>query len=171
MMNETELKLLEQLAFGEITEEQFLKDYPVNLEQDKKHLISLINTATKEKDGENLDLLLEVIASLEIYEDFDFQSKYRDLIKENWHRMHEELVDSLDKTEINEDCFIHVLNQTYDYHADGVEDFMVPIWSKCLWALYKIGTKKGLKEIQKFSTSKYDYLKSTVDNLLSKVND
>jgi hypothetical protein len=150
--------------------EIFLNSYPINLTQEKSYLTNLINATTKEKDGENLDLLLDAIAALELYNDFDYQSAYRKLIKENWHRMHENLVDSLDKTTFNEDCFIHVLNQTYDYYADGVEDFMVPIWSKCLWSLYRIGSQKGSDVIQQFSNSEYDYLKNTANALLFKIN-
>ena len=170
MVNDEELKLLEQLAFGDISERDFLNSYPINLTQEKSYLTNLINATTKEKDGENLDLLLDAIASLELYKDFDYQSAYRKLIKENWHRMHENLVDSLDKTAPNEDCFIHVLNQTYDYYADGVEDFMVPIWSKCLWSLYEVKSEKSIETIKQHVDSEYIYLKETAKDLLSRVS-
>lgn len=170
MFNQTELKLLEQFAYSEMTDQEFLENYPVDILADKNYLIDLINTATKNEDGENLDLLLDIIVGLEIYKEFDYQSTYRELIKVNWHKMHENLVDSLDKTVPNEDSFTHVLNQVYDYHANGVEDFMVPIWSKCLWNLYAIASEKGIEIIKQYSDSEYEYLRETSKTLMSKIN-
>ena len=171
MMSEKEIELLEQFAYGELDKENFLADYPIDLIKNRLYLVELINTATNEKDGENVDMLLDVIASLEMYEDFDFQGKYRELIKENWHTMHESLVDSLDATVINEESFIYVLNQVFQYHTDGVEDFMVPIWNKCLWNLYRIRSEKSIEVISQFIDSDFQGVRETVQKLLSKLED
>ncbi|MEN7547395.1 hypothetical protein AAG747_05730 [Rapidithrix thailandica] len=171
MVSEIEMALLEQFAFGEIGEQDFIESYPVNLLNNKNYLINLIEVMIKNKDADNLSLLLDVIASLSLYKDYDIQSVYRKLIKVNWHQMHEELVDSLDKSAVNEDYFIYVLNSLYDYHKDGVEDFMVPIWSKCLWSLYKIKTRKSIDMIKQYVNSEYEYLRETSKKNLSKLNE
>lgn len=171
MINESELSLLEDFAYGELEEQEFLNGYPVDIKGNKDYLIGLVLFAKKEKDGDNLELLLDVIAMLEMYEDFDSQSMYRELIRENWHRMHESLVDSLDKELPNEDTFIYVLGEILDYHADGIEDFMVPIWNKCLWSLLKIRSVKGIEVIKRFVDSDYEDLRETARKLVSKLED
>lgn len=171
MINENELELLEEFAFGDLEEQDFLFQYPIDLGANQGYLIDLMNAASERKDGENVDLLLEVIAMLDMYEDFDFQAKYRQLIREDWHRMHESLVDSLDKTSLNEDSFVYVLNKTFEYYTDGVEDFMVPIWNKCLWSLFRIKSDKGIGIIEQFVDSDYEDLSDTARKLVSKLED
>lgn len=164
------MSLLEKLVVDEITEQDFLRTYPVDLTKNKSYLIDLSEEASKQKDEDTLSLLLDVIATLEIYRGVDLQSIYRKLIQEDWHKMHEELVDSLDKSERNEGTFISVLNTTYAYHSHGVEDFMVPIWSKCLWNLYAIRSERAINTIRAYSQSEYEYLRETAQKLILKLN-
>ena len=118
-----------------------------------------------------VELLLDALTQLEMYRDIDFQSIYRTLIQQNWHRLHESLVDSLDKSIENEDCFLLVLNQVYDYHTHAIEEFMVPIWSKCLWNLYEIKSSKSVETIEAYTSSEFSYLRETAQLLLSKLNE
>ena len=171
ILKENEVRLLEQFAYAELGKEDFLRQYPIDLVNNRAYLVDLIVTTTKERDAENLETLPDVTALLGIYDDFDFQKKYRELIKEDWHRMHENLVDCLDPTIFNEESFIYVLSQIFPYHAHGVEDFMVPIWSKCLWQIYRIKSERGIKVISKYVNSDFQYLRETAKKLLSKLED
>ena len=171
MVKEGELQLLEEFAYGELEKQDFLTQYPVNLLEKKGYLLNLIVVYTEEKDSDNLELLLDATAMLEIYEDVDFQSKYRELLKEDWHKMHESLIDSLDKTLSNEDSFIYMLDCVLSYYSDGVDDFMVPIWNKCLWSLYEIKSEKGMAVIRQFVDSDYESLHNTAKKIISKLND
>lgn len=169
MVDKNEMKLLEAFSFGEIEEGEFLRSFPVNLVENKDYLITLVNEAWKDKDEDDLTTLLDVIAMLDFYEGFDLQGVYRELLFENWHRMHEELIDSLDKKVENEGAFISVLNTEFEYYKGGEEDFMVPIWSKCLWSLYAIHSKSAIDEISKYQDSKFEYLRETSKKLMSKL--
>lgn len=171
IFNSIQLNLLEQFAYHELNEAHFLEAYPIKPDEAKSYFSKKLSEAIKCKDHDALELLLDSLEKLDLFADFDFQSLYRELIDYKWHRLHENLVDSLEASIENENYFLHVLHQTYSYHEDGVEDFMVPIWSKCLWKLYKIDSAQSVETIRQYLTSQYNYLNETAKHLLAKINE
>lgn len=168
MLTEKEINLIDDLMLNEISESEFYNNYPINLREDKEYFLNQMHKSIQEKKSESLSSSLDAMALLEEYKTIDHQEIYKKLILQNWHNLHEELVDSIEKKSSNEDLFYHVLNQVYEYHKGSVEDFMVPIWNKCLWSLYKIGNEKAINYIKEFSNSEYKYLRGTAKDLLSR---
>ncbi|CAA0170612.1 hypothetical protein ACE1MK_06415 [Tenacibaculum maritimum] len=161
-----EIDLMIEFILGDITEQEFLKNYPINLQEDKTYLLNLIKEKIKKKDANNLSIVLDTIALLNMYKDYDRQLFYKKIIKEEWHEMHRDLINLLDKIEENEEYFIEPLSRVYSYYKGGIENLMNPIWNTCLWSLYKIRTKRAMHVIEAHCNSKYEYIKKTSNKIM-----
>lgn len=167
-MNEVEKQMILDLSLDEISQEEFYDKYPVKLLDNQSYFVNILEEALLKKNSEDVEFVLMIagyIDSIKVY-----LPVLRKLILENWHNQHEIIVDILSGVLDKSDAkyFYHVLKSEYDYIED-VEDFLVPIWIKCLWALYKIGSEKAFDYLKQFQDSEYEDIKNTATELLSRI--
>lgn len=164
MMAEDE-KLTLDLLSNEIDKSTFYANFSIDLSNNsfKKMLEDTCNS----KDGRQLMYLIILLYCLDLnishYD--DYLPIIKQIVNEDWHEEHEQLVDFLAE-KINEEnipIFYNVLHTTYSYNKDEEEDFMVPIWNKCIWALGKTGTPKAVECIKEFRNSPYEWVRKTVE--------
>jgi hypothetical protein len=161
-MNNIEKKMILKLARREISKEDFLKEYPVDLIQYPLYFRDVLKTALLKKNPDDIEYTL--IAAFYIGSLYQYTSISRKLLLEDWHNQHENLVDILSSIvdEKNAKYFYQVLNSKYEY-ITNVEDFLVPVWVKCIWALGKIGTKEAKDYLEKFIDSPYEKIRKAVN--------
>lgn len=100
-MNEMEKQLFEDLLFRRITEDDFLKRYPVPLINNREYIYSVFKKIYDTKDADSLEFAI----TLTIFDPSIFPwDKYYQLIcqflKEQWHFSHESLVGALPTLDI-----------------------------------------------------------------------
>lgn len=160
-MNETEEKMILDLSLDNISKEEFIDNYPVNLIEKPSYFVQVLENALINRNSDDVELALMVagyIDSIDMY-----LPVLRKLLLEDWHNQHEIIVDILAGVKDPEDakCFRHVLNCTYG-HDDDIEDFIVPLWIKCIWALGKINTSEAMEYLSAFKNSEYESVKEAV---------
>jgi hypothetical protein len=175
MITEKEEKLIYDLILNRIDEEQFYKSYPIDLEKNKEYFWDELNRSIAKNDCEKIEISFDIIEYL--YDDqkdeIKLQSFYEKAILTNCsYHLIERVVDSLEKTPSTIKYFIHVLNQNYleDQSRENTETFMIPIWNKCLWNLFEIGTDEAKKIILEYRNSTYEDIRNTTEKLISKIN-
>lgn len=174
MINKKDYKVIADLAARRITLEDFYKRFSIDLLSNPNFLKKKWKIAIQEKDEETIQDVLYVECRLYDYKhnswrpDNYYIEDIRHLIKEYWHRQHEELLDILidvgdDKRD--ESIYIDILHTTFPYYEDREEEetFMVPIWAKCIWKLASIGTLTAIKCVKELRNSPYEYIRNTVE--------
>lgn len=174
MITKEEEKLIYDLILNKLDEEQFYEFYPIDLKKDKEYFWNELNYSIVKNDPEKIEICFDIIEYL--YDDelseVKLQTLYKKaiLVKCSYHLI-ERLVDSLEKTPSTIKYFVHVLNQNYleDQSKENTETFMVPIWNKCLWALFKINTDETRKIISEYESSQFADINDTVNTLILKL--
>ncbi|MGG5507680.1 MULTISPECIES: hypothetical protein [unclassified Myroides] len=98
---------------------------------------------------------------------------YKQLITADWIPCHllERFLDSLDIVKENREYYLEILNinKFYKRDIDNIETFMVPIWKKSLWNLYKTGANNETLDIlNRYLDSPYEDLKDTAKILIQR---
>lgn len=170
MINKKDDSVIADLASRKIDINEFYKRFSIDLSANPYYFRDEWKKALQAKDEETLQNVLFIECWL-------YDNKYnhwrpdgyylpdiRKLIKAEWHKQHEELIDILmafnDKKD--QSIYIDVLHTTFDYYKGAEETFMVPIWVKCIWKLAQIGTPEAIKSIKELKNSPYKHIKDTV---------
>ena len=173
MISKEDLYVINDLAAKKITLDEFYKRFSVDLLSNPYFLKDKWKIAIQEKDEGTMKDVLYIECKLYFYKhncwrpnDYYIEDIHR-LIKEYWHRQHEELLDiliSIGDDKRNESVLIDILHTTFPYYEDQEEEetFMVPIWSKCIWELASIGTPTAIKCVKELRNSPYEYIRNTV---------
>ena len=155
--------------------DEFYKRFSIDLLSNPYFLKDKWKIAIQEKDEDTMKDVLYIECKLYFYKhncwrpnDYYIEDIHR-LIKEYWHRQHEELLDiliSIGDDKRNESVLIDILHTTFPYYEDQEEEetFMVPIWSKCIWELASIGTPTAIKCVKELRNSPYEYIRNTVND-------
>lgn len=165
MLTEKDKTLILDLLSERIDKDTFYANASIDLNENS--IKQLLEDTYNRKDGEMLMYVILVLYLLEL--DILYYDTYlpivKKLIEEDWHQQHEQLVEYLTEKVDMENTFIFckILHTVYDYYKGEEEDFMVPIWNKCIWALGKIGTPKAVECIKEFRNSPYEWVRKTVE--------
>jgi HEAT repeat protein len=154
-MDEQEKKLIMQLAMNRISRDQFIACYPIDLIEDPNYFPRELESAFDSKDKDAVEYVLLVAGHLGKID--PCLPSLRRLLPEEWHNQHEVIIDILAsvKDPSDADLFCSALSTVYPY-IDGVEDFMVPIWVKCIWALGSLGTPEARECLSEALESPYE---------------
>lgn len=166
MISEGDEKIIYDFIFDKIDENEFYRNFSVNLKENPDYFKNEWLEAIKSKNGNQIEIILDIEGCFDDRNYKDFYIPYiRLIIEEKWHHLHEKFIDILRETPDvrNVDIYGGVLHTVYEYYKDEEELFMVPIWNKCIWALGKIGTPKAVKCIKEFRNSPYEWLRKTVE--------
>ena len=174
MISKKDDKVIIDLATGKITLNEFYERFSIDLSVNPHFFRDEWKIDIQAKDEETIQnvLYMECYLYCDKYGPWRPNDYYiediRRLMKEYWHKQHEELLDILiavhdDKRD--ESIYIDILHTTFPYYEDkeAEETFMVPIWTKCIWKLASIGTLTAIKSVKELSNSPYEYIRNTVE--------
>lgn len=171
-----EESLIYNLLTNKINLDSFYKEYPVNLNENKDYFYRKLLESINLKDLDKIEEYLDIEEYL--HDDEYIKNKldriYKELITKDWisYSFLERLLDSIEISVKNKKYFSEILNiNKFDKNdTDNIETFMVPIWKKCLWDLYKIGIdNETLNIIEKYLDSPYEDLNNTAKTLIQKI--
>ncbi|WP_430876366.1 hypothetical protein [Gilliamella sp. G0441] len=145
-----EESLIYNLLTNKIDLNSFYKEYPVNLNENRDYFYRKLLESINLKDLDKIEVYLDIEEYL--HDDEYIKNKldriYKELITKDWisYSFLERLLNSIEISVKNKKYFSEILNiNKFDKNdTNNIETFMVPIWKKCLWDLYKIGIDKKL---------------------------
>src|SRR4051794_23418077 len=95
-MTHEERQILSKLYFKQISRQQFLEQYPIDLKDNETHIFLVLKDAfdRQNKDDLNLALTLAIFGANIIYTD-EFVEVLCHILKGKWHQRHEDIVSML----------------------------------------------------------------------------
>ena len=177
MISKKDTEIIYAYFVNEISMEQFQKQFSVDLSVYSHYFRDEWKKAIEIKDSDTIETVLDIECKLNMQKQPYFLpheyylSDIRRLIKTDWHKLHEKLIDILINREDDkkdEKIYIYVLHTVFSYYKDVEEDFMVPIWVKCIWKLASIGTPAAIKSVKEQKNSPYEYIRNTVEEQYKK---
>ncbi len=164
-MTDDEKKLVMNLALKSITKEEFLRSYPVDVQQDNNYVFQLLEDSLHRKDSDDVEHALLLGFS------FGFSEKVVpilcELIVQGWHCKHEDIASLLQKFKATQS--IEYLYKTalaeYDY-LDYDDSYALAV--KCIWALGGIDTDSSRERLKQLTLSKNQIVKEAAEHQLSR---
>ncbi|MDR0229988.1 MAG: hypothetical protein LBI72_13155 [Flavobacteriaceae bacterium] len=174
-MTPKEESLIYDLLTNKIDLDTFYNNYPINFKENVDYFYKKLLDSIDNKTPELLEVFLDIEEFLhdDKYIKNNLTEIYKRLIISDWIPSHllERFLDSLCIVKENRECYLEILNiNKFDKRdVDNIETFMVPIWKKCLWNLYKTGANKETLDIlNRYLDSPYEDLKDTAKILIQK---
>lgn len=157
-------KLIVSLMKNDIDLSRFLNKF--NEAHGELDICNELILAREAKDGEFVDLLL-YLAAVVSYE-FKCIDVLNDLITDDWHEKHEELVRLLDfyksASSVNSLYYAALLKLSY---RDYDEDFVLA--DKCIRTLAKINNKDAIEKLKLLSAANNDAISNSAKKQLKKL--
>jgi hypothetical protein len=138
-------KLIFDFTAGNISRDEFLRAYPVNVEQDSKHIQQLLSDALSCKQAEDVECAL--LLGFEFGFSADCVDVLCRLLDADWHQKHEDIVRVLQQlrspSSVDALCRATSMRHQYLEYNDSTA-----LAIKCVWALSKIGTQAALDKLK-----------------------
>jgi hypothetical protein len=151
-MTDQEKRLLFEYGSGRLSREEFLKQFPKDLNSSKDYIIDGLQNAIDKGDIEELDNTINLIWFSKTERDFvDILNEL--LINPN-HRRHQEITKSIQgiKSDSSVPFIRKALQSNFDYLEYTCSDSgTIAKWFS--WALYSIGTKEAIELMKEYSES------------------
>lgn len=167
-MTEEQKSLLLQCLSGEIYEEDFLEQFPLDLERGGEKVISEVITAMKAGIAEDLDLAIELLF---FYEDLSaFLDLLNDLLIFPGHHFHQNICFKLQKLKnpLSIPFIRKALASNFDYlQYTCSEDAVIAKWFS--HALWNIGTPDSIAMIEEFSESENEGIREEMRYRLKRI--
>ena len=148
-----EKQIINEFYFNRITEDEFLKFYPVNFCEDKRYIFQSTQAVHKNKNTDELDLVLTLInlGICDINTD-EFIELLCLLLKEKWHKQHENISSILQfaKSPKSIDTLYDTAITKFDYLD---YDDSIPLAIKCIHALGEIKTPYAKEKLEMLAAS------------------
>jgi len=150
-MTDNDMKLIIDLALDRIDKVAFWKNYSVVVDDVHRHVIELIEEAANKKDADRLECAMIFGATFGFPQDVD--TVLCDLILEDWHRQHEDIVF---------DCLRHHNSPRVVDYLYRASKMRLPylaynesgsLGSKAVYALVKIGTEEALEKVREIAAT------------------
>lgn len=175
MITAEEQQLIYNLLTNKIDLDKFYSEYPIDLRESIDYFyLNLLDSIARE-NVEQVEVSLDIIEYLydEEYINKNIDKVYKQLIDKIWvpYYLLERILDSLEVCKGNIKYYLKILhiNKFEEQDTENIETFMVPIWKKCLWNLYKVGINNEILDILKqYFDSPYEELKNTAKTLIQK---
>jgi hypothetical protein len=165
-MTDKEKKILNEFYFNKITKEEFLKQYPVDITKNKRHIFLSVKEAYNNKDANELDLALTlIIFNTTVVDSDEFVELLCLLLKERWHPQHENIVTILQG--IKSPKSIDTLYQTALTRFDSVAYMETySLARKCIHALGDINTEYAKEKLRLLAESDVPVIKEKAEKQL-----
>ena len=149
-MTRAEQALIEALYMHEISEEEFLARFPLNLAVQPAYLVQLLRRAYQEQRAEDVDYAL-MISHLAPGVPFGLTTVLGDLLVVDWHYMHENIVQWLQalKDPLSIEPLYQAAVELPDLHCYGHYTIAV----QATYALHDIGTEKAKEKLTLLAAS------------------
>lgn len=161
-----EKQLINEYLAGNLTKENLLKKYPINLIEDKAYILSSLEYAYKNKNADDVGYTL----SLLIFDaDFNKTDKYVEilckLLYEDWHFSHEDIVSLLQgiKSPKSIDTLYKTALTEFEYLN---YDDTYALARKCIHALGEINTEKAKEKLILLAQSNIPIIKEKAEKQL-----
>ena len=92
-MTEEEKQIVNRFYFGQITKEEFLEQFPVDLNNEERYIYLSLKDSFDKKSKDDLELVLTLVVFSKrvVYTD-EFVELLCLLLKAHWHQQHENIV-------------------------------------------------------------------------------
>ena len=175
MITAEEQQLIYNLLTNKIDLDKFYSEYPIDLRESIDYFyLNLLDSIARE-NVEQVEVSLDIIEYLydEEYINKNIDKVYKQLIDKIWvpYYLLERILDSLEVCKGNIKYYLKIfnINKFEEQDTENIETFMVPIWKKCLWNLYKVGINNEILGILKqYFDSPYEELNNTAKTLIQK---
>lgn len=165
-MTPTEKELIKDLVHGNITQESFLQQFPVNLKNDKNYILFALQKAYADMNAEDVEYSLSLLLLNEEYSQTD---KYVDilsaLLNEKWHYKHEDIAVLLQglKSPRSVDALYNAAVSKFEYLN---YDDSYALARKCIHALGDINTEHSREKLKLLTTSDIQIIKEKAEKQL-----
>ncbi|TDH23954.1 hypothetical protein EXU57_15790 [Segetibacter sp. 3557_3] len=150
--------------YNTISRAEFFKLFPVDLKKNHRFLLDVFEEAYHNKDTETIEYGLMLIGFLETPLR-TYAPIFKKLLKENWHQLHEMLLDllvSMKDVENVEAIYQVVLYAGESFNVADYETIAV----KAIWGLSAIGSKEAWERIKTISeNTSSDYVKGEYEKV------
>ena len=158
--------IINDFYLGKISKEEFLKQFPIDFAKNKEYILLSIKEAYQNKSSDDLDLALALIVfnTKVIYED-EFIKLLFSLLRETWHRQHENIVTMLQVIKSPES--IDVLYDTALTKFEYLDyDDSYSLARKCIHALGEINTEYAKEKLKLLAASDIPIIKEKAEKQL-----
>ena len=164
-MNDNEKKLVMGLVLKSITKEEFLKEYPVDIQQDKQYVTKVLKDALIRKDPDDVEHALLLGFSFEFEE--GVVPVLCELIVQDWHFKHEDMARLLQ--DFKRPDSIESLYKTALMELDYLDyDDSYALAVKCIWALGGIDTDSSRDKLRQLALSENQVVKEAAEHQLNR---
>lgn len=145
-MNNIERELIKEFYLGKILQDEFIKRFPKNIDNDGIYIKQLLYSAYEEKNPEDIEYILGVAGVFDLIQDNYIEILCK-LLASDWHYMHEDIARYLQRIKSEES--IEVLYKTVFTKFDYLEyDNSYSLARKCMWALGDICTNQAIQKLK-----------------------
>ena len=169
-MTETEKKIINEFYFGRMSRDELLRQYPVDLKKDKKHIYLAVRTAFEHRDSQELSFALALIVfDPSIVNTEEFVELLCLLLREKWHPEHENIATILQaiKSPKSVDALYDAALTEFDSIA-YMETYSLA--RKCIHALGDINTEYSKEKLQLLAQSNIPIIKEKAVKQLNSLN-
>lgn len=167
-MTNTERQIIGDLISDLITEEQFLKDFTVNINSNPDYIRQLLYCAYEEENADDVDYLLFVIFTFNLITD-DYVDLLCRLMNEPWHHSHEDIATIFQSFKFPQtaECLYKATLTQFEYLKYD-ESYALAV--KCIWALGDINTSESKKKLELLSESDNEIISQNAIKQLERKN-
>ena len=165
-MTEREKKIINEFYFNKISKAEFLKQYPVDIIKDKRHIFLSVKEAYDNENANELDLALTlIIFDTTVVDSDEFVELLCLLLTERWHSQHENIVTILQgiKSPKSIDTLYQIALTRFDSVA-YMETYSLA--RKCIHALGDINTEYAREKLQLLAESDVPIIKEKAEKQL-----
>lgn len=163
-MTKEEKKLILDFSLEKITENEFLEQYPLSLNEVKNYVKERLELAYSEANGEDVEYALLIGFNFDVFSD-DFVDILCKIILERWHTKHEDIALILQKLKNPRsiDCLYQTALMKLDYlHYDDT----YALARKCIHALGDINTNDSRNKLQLLASSSIPIIREKAEKQL-----
>lgn len=167
-MKDNERILIDKLIGEGITDQQFLKEFPVDILSNLDYFKNLLEVAYDEKNERDIDYLFYIGYTFNLFKekDVDYLCK---LVKEPWHHQHEDIATLFDflKSPNSIECLYKTTLTEFEYLS---YDDSYALAVKCIWALGNINTEESKQKLELLSKSENEIIRQNAIKQLERNN-
>ncbi|HCC07586.1 MAG TPA: hypothetical protein DEP72_05445 [Clostridiales bacterium] len=167
-MTNTERKLVDKLMAKSISNEDFKRNFTVDVLQNPYYIMQILEIAYIEKELHDVESALFVGFVFNLFTE-DFVEILCKLIEEPWHYQHEDIARLLQKLKSPQtvECLYKTALTQFEY-LEFDEAFALAV--KCIWALGDINTPKSREKLELLTQSDNEIIRDNAINQLDRIS-
>jgi hypothetical protein len=163
-MTKKEKKLILDFSLTTITKDDFLTQYPMDLNRVNNYVLETLEQAYLDKNGDDVEYALLLGFSFNVFSD-DFVDILCKIIIEKWHNKHEDIALILQKLKSPKsvDCLYQTALMKLDYLS---YDDTYALARKCIHALGDINTEASRNKLKLLAISSVPIIREKAEKQL-----